>query len=69
MGVNQKYAIKVIWLDGQEEFVREGIAGGRISLYSNIKIAKAQRDFMLEGMEEDVQSINVVPYPLEKSSL
>lgn len=56
-----KLAIKVIWLDGEEEYLKEG---DRIALFLNEHRAGEMRDFMLEGMSGEVQSINVVPFPV-----
>lgn len=60
----EHFAIKVIWLDGEEEFVREGCAGGRVAVFASKRKATTQADFLREGMEDEVQSINVVQYPL-----
>lgn len=56
-----RYSIKVIWQDGEEEYLKEG---SRPALFANRERADSMRAFMLEGMDpEDVQSINVVPAP------
>lgn len=57
------YAIKVIWLEGDEEYLKEG---GRRRSFANRERAEEMRSFMLEGMSEEVQSINVVPLPREE---
>lgn len=58
------YAIKVIWPDGAEEFLKEGpVDSGEIASFASPERADEQRIFMMEGMAEDVQSINVVPHP------
>lgn len=60
----QHFAIKVIWLDGEEEFLKQGeTPDGEVAMFANRERATTQRDFMLLGMEDEVQSINVVPYP------
>lgn len=55
-----KSAIKVVWLDGQEEYLKEG---DRIALFLSTHRATEMKRFMLEGMSDEVQSINVVPFP------
>lgn len=59
-----RWAIKVIWQDGEEEFLREGMSpNGKIALFSSRKRAEQQRDFMLEGIDREMlQSINIVSY-------
>lgn len=57
------FAIKVVWLDGVEEYLKEGCS---IARFTNRKRAEEQCDFMKEGMEDEVQSINVVPYPAQR---
>jgi hypothetical protein len=60
-----RFAIKVIWLDGEEEYLKEG---SNVARFANRERAEAQRDFMKEGMEDEVQSINVVPYPAQREA-
>lgn len=55
-----RYSVLVVWLDGEREYLKQG---SRTAIFSSRSRAEEQRDFMLEGMEEDVQSINVVPAP------
>lgn len=62
-----KFAIKVIWLDGTEEYLKTGHSG-RVADFRSRDLAEAQRDFMLAGMAEEAQSINIVPYPTETSA-
>lgn len=63
-GKKVPFAIKVIWLDGSEEYVLRGICGsGPIALFPNRERAEEQRAFMLEGIADEVQSINVVMAP------
>lgn len=58
---DMRYAIKVIWRDGEEEYLKEG---SRPATFANRERADSMRAFMLEGMDpEDIQSINVVPTP------
>jgi len=57
-------AIKVIWADGEEEFLKEGGSHTPFA-YSSRKKAEEQVEFMKIGMDKDeFQSINVVPYPM-----
>lgn len=57
------FAIKVIWMDGEEEYVKAG-TGTTPARFFNRKAAEEQADFMEMGMDDDeYQSINVVPYP------
>lgn len=60
--MDTRFAIKVIWLNGEEELLKTGHSG-RVADFPSRDRAEAQRDFMLEGMADEVQSINVVPYP------
>lgn len=55
-----KLAIKVVWLDGEEEYLKEG---AEPASFVNRARAEEMKSFMLEGMSDEVQSINVVPYP------
>ena len=58
------YAIKVVWLDGTEEYVRDGpTVRGLVARFPKKKDAEEMRNFMLIGMSDEVQSINVVDYP------
>lgn len=54
-----RWAIKVIWQNGREDYV---MAGDHVATYSKFQ-AKDQVEFLKVGMDEDVQSINVVPAP------
>jgi len=56
------YALLVISLDGEEEYLCDGM-GDRPSRFFSRREAQSQKDFMWIGMEGDVQSINIVPYP------
>lgn len=57
------FAIKVIWLDGEEEYLMQG---NRLVIFSARSHAESQRDFMLEGMQSAVQSVNVVLAPSDR---
>lgn len=52
-----RYFILVVWKDGSSEWLKEG---SRRAVFHGCKAATQQRDFMLIGMEGDVQGINVV---------
>lgn len=59
------FSILVIWPDGEQEYVKEG---ARIAVFLSRKGAESWRDFMLEGIADEVQSINVVPAPKEATA-
>jgi hypothetical protein len=56
------FAILVVWADGTEEYLKEGVETAR---FTSRERAEKQRDFMKIGMDgdEDVESISVVKYP------
>jgi hypothetical protein len=54
------WAVKVVWLDGEEEYLAQG---SHITRFANRERAEDLRDFLKEGMEDEVQSINVVHFP------
>lgn len=56
------FAIKVIWNDGEEEYLKEGYRGLHPARFTTCEAAE-QVEFMKIGMEDECQSINVVPYP------
>lgn len=56
-----KYAIKVIWANGLEEYVKQGV---ETALFGTRAEAKEKADFFRMGMDYgECQSINVVPFP------
>lgn len=58
-----KYAVKVVWDDGSEEYLKEGAAPAIFPAKSE---AQEMAEFMRRGMYGDeIQSINVVPAPSE----
>lgn len=60
-----RFAIKVIWADGEEEYLKLGQSTTPAS-YTSQQRAKEQIEFMRMGMDDgECQSINVVPYPRE----
>lgn len=56
------FAILVIDNEGEENYVCDGM-GNIPTRYSSRARAKEQVEFFKMGMEDEVQSINVVPYP------
>lgn len=56
------WAILVIWKDGEEEYLHEGL-GTTTARFRSRNDAIEQTKFMKMGMDDEVQSINVVPYP------
>jgi hypothetical protein len=59
------YAILVIYEDGDESYLRDGL-GDTPSRFPSRAAALKQVDFLKIGMEGEVQSINVVKYPAKK---
>lgn len=60
------WGIKVIWRNGEEEFVKEG----RGNWFTTKRRANEMADFMKQGMDPlDYQSINVVPRPAKRGHL
>lgn len=60
------YAIKVVQKNGDEEYLCDGL-GSTPAKFPSRAAAQRQKEFMLIGMEGDVQSINVVKYPKGKA--
>lgn len=58
------WAIKVIWDDGEDEYLKQG---SRVAVFPSRERAQEMRDFMMEGMSDECQSINVVPAPKSRS--
>lgn len=56
------YAILVVDEEGEEEYLCDGM-GDHPTRFSSREAALDMVAFMKIGMEGDVQSINVVPYP------
>lgn len=61
-----KFALRVTWLDGSDEYLNEG---ERVASFSSRTRADEQRSFMLEGIADEVQGISVVPYPAHAGSV
>lgn len=59
-----RWAVLAIWLDGEQEYARLGPspATGEIATFSK-REAKEHAAFMRVGMDDEVQSINVVRAP------
>jgi hypothetical protein len=58
--MSDRWKILVIWLDGDQEYLKDGKRpDGAVATFSR-EAADRQRDFMLAGMSDEVQSINVV---------
>lgn len=59
---NQRWALLVVWRDGTEEYVKEGL-GTSVAQFTRAE-AVAQKDFLMMGMDQnECQSINVVRAP------
>lgn len=54
------YAVKVIWKDGEEEYLANSL--GKPAVFMNKTRATEQRDFLFEGISDEVQSVNVVKW-------
>lgn len=61
------YAILVVQRDGDEDYICDGL-GNTPSKFPSRAAAQRQRDFMMIGMDGDVQSINIVKYPASPST-
>lgn len=60
-----RFSILVVWDNGTQEWLMEG---SRIASFTSRTRAERWRDFMLMGVEDEVQSINVVPSPPQLTS-
>jgi len=56
------FAVLVVWNDGDEEYLKDGMST-KPARFTSRQQAKEQADFMKMGMDDECQSINVVPYP------
>jgi hypothetical protein len=59
------FAILVIDADGNDSYVCDNL-GDTPTRYTSKSSAQSFVDFMRIGMDGDVQSINVVPYPKKR---
>lgn len=62
-----RWAILVIWKNGQEDYVKQGLSDV-IATFSRAD-AIEQTKFMKIGMDGDCQSINIVPAPKREREL
>ena len=61
------FAIKVIWADGEEEYLKHGTRNVPARFFNKRK-ANEQVEFMRMGMDDgECQSINGVAYPKESA--
>lgn len=56
------YALLVLGFDGEEGYLCNGMGDTPTRFFSK-REAQSQKDFLWIGMEGEVQSINIVPYP------
>ena len=61
-GAGLGWAILVVWNDGTEEYLHEGM-GVKTARFHSREAAQQQRDFMWIGMEGECQSISVIRHP------
>jgi hypothetical protein len=59
------WAIVVIWSDGKEEYLKQGVSSAaQIARFASRAAACYEAEFMKIGMDEgEYQSVNIVPYP------
>jgi len=62
-----RYAVQVVWNNGDTEYLNRGI-GDSIALFPSKQKATKYAEFMKMGMDEDVQSINVVRFPARRAA-
>lgn len=56
------FAILVIWKNGEEEYVKQGLSYTPARFSSRAR-ANERKRFLEMGADDDIQSINLVPYP------
>lgn len=61
------YAIRVVQKNGSGDYLCDGL-GNTPSKFPSRAAAQRQKDFMMIGMDGDVQSINIVKYPASPST-
>jgi len=62
------FAIKVIWNNGEEELLKQGLSS-TVASFNSQQDAKEWADFMKMGMDAaEIQSINIIPYPMLKAA-
>jgi hypothetical protein len=63
-GVRRKrFAVRVTWLNGETEFLHPGVRPRGVATFASRFEAAEMADFLLQGVEFEVQSIDVVPAP------
>lgn len=68
-GKRERWAISVIFLDGRQEFVRNGVCGGDVTTYPSREKAQEMADFYLCGIEDETESVCPVVYlPAKKGA-
>lgn len=68
--MSERWTILVVEHDGEQHYLRHGEdESGPIVMFVNRRRAEEQADFWREGLGDEVQSVNVVPYPAEKERL
>ena len=68
MSDTQRYAIRVTYPSGDEAFLVRGLcADGPIALFPSKEAAEEQRAFLLEGISDEVQSVDVVLAPTKEA--
>lgn len=62
-----RFAIKVVWADGEEEYLVRGLcSNGPIALFPNREEAERQREFLAQGFDQgETQGVFVVPAPAQ----
>ena len=65
MAKAERFAIMVVDEDGDDSYLCEGFGNIPVA-FPTRKSAEEYRSFMKIGMDGDVQSINVVPYPARR---
>ena len=62
-----KYAILVVWLDGDQEYVKDGLSQDVATFTTKAK-AQKKADFMARIGEDEARSISVVKYGKRKTA-
>ena len=60
-----RYRIKVIWKNGEQEYVQAGVKPGQDAIFTSHRAAQEQADFLKIGISDEVQSVNVVRGPFQ----
>jgi|HubBroStandDraft_3_1064219.scaffolds.fasta_scaffold173058_3 hypothetical protein len=59
----ERFAVLVVWLNGQQEFLHPGLSTTAIATFRSKFEAQEMADFLLQGIEHEIQAIVVVPAP------